>query len=83
MTNAIPNSRLAEIEAALPEFVNQMRPVIAATPHGIRAAVMSELQANLERTYAVMLGRPGPRSEEDILIVEKVRDALMGLFGDT
>lgn len=81
MTNSIPNSRLAEIDAFIADLVNRARPVLAATPKHSRAAVIKEMQAGFERTYAVMLGQAGPRSEEAILITEKIRDALMGLCG--
>lgn len=79
MTNSIPNSRLAEIDAFIANVVNRARPVLAATPKESRAAVMKEMRDGFERTYAVMLGQAGPHSEEAILITEKIRDALIGL----
>lgn len=76
---AMTEQRLAEIDAMVADLVAQVRPVLAAASPNARAAVRKEMEAGLERTYAVMLGQSGPHSEEAILIVEKVRDALMAL----
>lgn len=75
----ITKHRLAEMDAMVANLVAQARPVLAAASPGARVTVMKEIEAGLERTYAVMLGQSGPLSEEAILIVEKIRDALTRL----
>lgn len=76
---AMTPQRIAEIDAMVADVTARAKPILAAASPNTRAALMKEMEAGLERTYAVMLGQSGPESEEAILIVEKIRGALMAI----